>query len=223
MKETIQRIKGFVSRYIISRSAIDMWEKRAKRYGVRAVLNIGHSDAEIEKVTNIQKENIFPFLRQELSGNEKVILDLGCGPGRFTHDLAEIIRGKAIGVDPIKYFLDIAPKKNNVEYRLMKKGILPITDKSIDVVWICLVLGGIIKKRVLNKMVSEVNRVLKPDGIIMLIESTTDKPDGQYWKHRSIEEYQGIFSTYSLKNLGSYEDMGDNISIMAGKCNHDVN
>ena len=217
MGTTLQEIKIFVSKYIISRSAIGMWKKRAKQYGTRAVLNIGHSDEEIETVTRMQKEKIFPFLKQELTGSERIILDLGCGPGRFLPDLAGIIQGKAIGVDPVRNFLEMAPKSGTVEYRVMKESTIPVAAESVDVVWICLVLGGIIKKRVLRNTVSEVKRVLKAGGLIMLIENTSDAPNGQYWKFRSIELYQELFDFAELKYLSSYYDLGERISIMAGK------
>lgn len=217
MGRTLQKIKKIISRHIIRRSALGMWKKRAKQYGRRAVLNIGHSEEELEAVTQMQKEKIFPFLKQELKGDEKIILDLGCGPGRFTPDLAKIIQGRAVGVDPIKDFIDMAPKNANVEYRLMKEGVIPVDDSSINVVWICLVLGGIIKELVLQNIVSEVNRILKNGGLIMLIENTSDKKDGEYWKFRSIAYYQSLFDFAELKHFSDYYDFGERISIMAGR------
>ena len=216
MGDTPQKIKGFVSN-IISRSAISMWKKRAKQYGTRAVLNIGHSDQEIEAVTEMQKGKIFPFLKQELTGREQTILDIGCGPGRFMPDLSELIQGKAIGVDPIQHFLDMAPTHENVEYRLMKESIIPVADESVDVVWICLVLGGIIKERVLGNIVSEVDRILRHGGIIALIENTTDTRDGEYWKFRSVEFYQSLFGFAEFRHVSDYYDLNERISIMVGR------
>ena len=213
MYNTLKRIKDLVT----SRSTIGMWKRRAKQYGPRAALNIGHSDEEIEAVTEMQREKIFPSLKQALTGHEKAILDLGCGPGRFTPDLAELIQGNAIGVDPIQRFLDMAPKDNNVQYKLMKESNIPVNDDSIDVVWICLVLGGIIEKHVLRDLVSEVERILKDGGLIALIENTTDINDVKYWKFRSVEFYQSLFGFAELKHLSDYYDLDDRISIMVGR------
>ena len=141
MNNKLQKINRLFSQHIISRSAIGMWKKRAKKYGARAVLNIGHSAEEVDAVTQMQKGKIFPILKNALTGDEKTTLDFGCGPGRFTTDLAEITQGNVIGVDPIQNFLDIAPRHSSVEYRLMKKGVIPVVDESVDIVWICLVLG----------------------------------------------------------------------------------
>jgi len=217
IENTFQKLKVFVFRLIKKRSAIGMWEKRAKRYGTRAVLNIGHSDENVGDVTRVQREKIFPFLQQELTGHEETILDFGCGPGRFTLDLAKLIDGTAIGVDPIQHFLDMAPKQDGVEYRLMGESIIPVVDKSIDVVWICLVLGGIIDQCVLRKTVFEVERVLNDEGFVVLIENTTDIKDTEYWKFRSVEFYQSLFFFTKLKHLSDYCDLSERVSIMIGR------
>jgi ubiquinone/menaquinone biosynthesis C-methylase UbiE len=47
------------------------------------------------------KEILFPLLQSQLTGTECNLLDFGCGPGRFTTDLAELISGKAVGVDVV--------------------------------------------------------------------------------------------------------------------------
>lgn len=217
MSKALNKIKGFASGIIVGRSAIRNWKKRAKQFGPRAVLNIGHSDEEIEAVTEMQKKKIFPFLKQVLTGRENTILDFGCGTGRFTYDLAELINGNAIGVDPIHDFLEMAPKSEVVEYRLMEESHIPVTDKSVDVVWICLVLGGIVEENVLNKIVSEIDRVLAYGGKVALIENTTNIKDGDYWKFRSVAFYQSLFNFAELRHSSDYDDLGEKISIMVGR------
>jgi len=122
---------------------MQQWEDRASRFGVRAVLNLGHSETEIPQVTERQRRELYPLFRAALRGDERLILDFGCGPGRFTGDLAEMINGRAIGVDPIRNLLDLALPHPSVEYRLMLEGRIPLESASVDAIWICLVLGGI--------------------------------------------------------------------------------
>ena len=217
MSNSLKKIIWLVAKFTIGRSAIGMWKMRAKQHGPRAVLNIGHSDEEIGAVTEMQKDKIFPLLKQALTGREKTILDFGCGPGRFTPDLAELIQGKAIGVDPIRDFLEMAPQHESVEYRLMKEAPIPVADKSIDIIWICLVLGGIIEKQALRDIVSEVDRILKDEGLIALIENTTNANDGKYWKFRPVEFYQSLFDFAELQHSSDYYDLGERISIMIGR------
>src|SRR5947208_7202047 len=70
---------------------IAFWEERAKNHGRRSVLNTSHSEDEYDQVTEMQKREIFPHLVSALKGTEKVVLDFGCGPGRFTGSLASLI------------------------------------------------------------------------------------------------------------------------------------
>ena len=192
------------------------WEERVKVYGRRSVLNIGHSDAEMEAVTQRQEQEIFPYLLRALWGDERIVLDLGCGPGRFTGALASMINGRAIGLDPIATLLDMAPKAENVEYRVMREGEIPLPDEYVDVVWICLVLGGL-KSDLLNETLAEIDRVLKRKGLLVLIENTSEKKDGEYWFFRKTEDYKRIFWFVRLEHLHDYIDLGERISVLMGR------
>jgi ubiquinone/menaquinone biosynthesis C-methylase UbiE len=208
--------KGILGRVAKENNTTSYWEKRVKQLGKRAVLDLRHSDSEYEEVTNRQKEEIYPFFIKSLKGNERILLDLGCGPGRFTADLAELIKGRAIGVDIVDDLLRIAPKCANVDFRKMSAGEIPLPDKSMDIVWICLVLGGL-KPLQLNTTINEINRVLKPDGLLFFVENTSDKPDGTYWHFRQVQKYQSLFSFVQLKHLHDYSDLGETVSIMMGR------
>jgi len=175
-----------------------------------------HGPDEMEAVTERQLDILLPYLRQHLTGREERILDLGCGPGRFTPALAETISGKAIGVDPISSLLEEAPRHPSVEYRLMEAGSLPLADASVDVVWICLVLGGIVNQTMLHDTVREVERVLPDGGLLFLVENTSDKSGARHWKYRSVAEYDRLFDTITVKPRGTYADAGETITIMTG-------
>ena len=198
-------------------SPIDYWEKRAKTYGKRSVLNIGHTDDEFDEVTIMQKERIFPVLKSQLRGDEKIVLDFGCGPGRFTKELAKIIKGHAVGVDPVKNLISMASTDFNVKYKIMEEGVIPMDNNSADIIWVCLVMGGITSEKLLAQTVSEMERVLKPGGMLFLVENTSDKASGKYWKFRSVEFYQHLFSFVKLNHLSDYYDFDERISIMAGR------
>jgi ubiquinone/menaquinone biosynthesis C-methylase UbiE len=192
---------------------IRYWEQRARAHGRRAVLNISYSDEEYEAVTRMQERELFPHLRAALHGSEEVVLDLGCGPGRFTPSLASIIGGTAVGVDPIQAFLDAAPWSPFVEYRRSSGRDIPMPDASVDVVWCCLVLGGI---RDLDQTVSEIRRVARPGCLLFVVENTTETDDRAHWFYRSVAEYQRAFGV-PLRHVHDYEDQGERISVMVGR------
>jgi SAM-dependent methyltransferase len=201
----------------LTTGTIEYWNQRAKEHGYRSVLNLGHSYDEIEKVTEQQREVLFPILKEILKATDRLILDFGCGTGRFTKSLADLIHGRAVGIDPIEELIKLAPHNSNVEYKkLPLNGVIPLDSESIDVVWICLVLGGITNEKKLLKTICEISRVLKDDGRLILVENTCEKSSSKYWKFRSIHEYQLLFVDFKLRHLTDYYDMGERISVFIG-------
>jgi SAM-dependent methyltransferase len=193
------------------------WAARARAFGVRSVLNIGHTDAEVEAVTRMQREVLFPLLRERLRPGDKRLLDFGCGPGRFTRDLAALIDGTVLGVDPIPRYLDLAPKGERVAYRRLERGVVPAPDASFDVVWICLVLGGILDAGELERTVREIGRVLKPGGLVFLVENTSQKSDGVHWVFRTADAYAHLFPFAALAPVAEYFDLDERMSVLAGR------
>lgn len=195
---------------------LEYWTDRARAYGPRSVLNLGHSESEYESVTDAQKRELLPHLARRLTGQEKVALDFGCGPGRFTADLAGLVKGRAIGVDVVPAYLAMAPRHVDVEYRLMEPGRIDLADGSVDLAWVCLVLGAL-REPVLSGSAAEIERVLRPGGLLFLVENTSEQPDAPHWAFRPVAEYQRLFPSADLRHLHDYTDLGERISVLAGR------
>lgn len=210
LKNAVRRAQGLPS------EEIERWEERARNFGARAVFNLGHSEGELLRVTELQKSQLYPKLREHLLPTDRVGLDLGCGTGRFTADLAAMTGDRAFGVDPIQSFLDLAPRSPAVEYRLMSEGRIPLEDGAVDVAWICLVLGGL-REKVLLETVNEVRRVLRPGGLVFLVENTTQATDSAIWHFRTVAEYQRLFRPVPLELVHQYTDLGETISVLVGR------
>lgn len=195
--------------------ALQYWKERANAYGKSSVINLGHGQDKFENITAWQKEILFPLLKDQLNGSEKTVLDFGCGPGRFTGDLAEII-GECIGVDPIPELLDLAPVHDRVKYIILDNAKIPLRNEAVDVIWCSLVLGGI-DEAALPACVKELDRVLQKKGLLFLVENTAEKADAKHWHFRTEPEYAKLFTGYNLKQIGTYDDIGERISVMAGR------
>jgi SAM-dependent methyltransferase len=193
------------------------WEARARRYGSRSVLHLGHPPDREAAVADLQIRHLFPHLRGALDGSEAVILDFGCGSGRFTPALAALIRGRAIGVDPTRALLEMAPAAPGVEYRRMTGGRVPLEDAGVDVVWSAIVLGCITTDAALRLAAEEILRVLRPGGLLFLAENTTDKRSGPHFVFRPAEAYRDLFPSVFLSEVGSYRDLGETITVLAGR------
>ena len=66
----------------------------------------------------------------------KTLLDVGCGEGVLTHEWAQRIDGKVIGIDLDDPQLHAEWEKRqapNLEYRVLKAENMPFEDKSFDV------------------------------------------------------------------------------------------
>jgi len=108
------------------------------------------------------------------------ILDLGCGVGRFTFRLAKLCR-KVYGVDTSRHAIDIckniATKSNisNVEFEVMDARKLSFNDETFDYVFSITTLQHITNENDLVSAIREILRVLKKNGIAVLLECTTDR------------------------------------------------
>lgn len=191
------------------------WDSRAIELGAYSVIDTRHSPDEYEYVTTRQKDILYPLFKQQLKGSELTILDFGCGPGRFTGDLAEITKGKVVGTDSTAKLIELAPSHQNVEY-VYSKTFLDEKVLVFDVIWISLVLGGIPDDE-LTRLATNITNALKEDGLLFLVESTGEKPLEGIWRIRTRERIMSLFPSVRLRHIGSYYDANQEISIIAGR------
>ncbi|MDO9406993.1 class I SAM-dependent methyltransferase [Patulibacter sp.] len=200
-----------------ARPGVAYWRERARALGARAVVNVDHPDeADLGDVTDGHREALWPLLAAELTGDEQVVLDVGCGTGRLTADLAALVDGDAIGVDPVAGLLALAEPHARVDLRLMTEGRLPVDDDAVDVVFTSLVLGGI-PAVALERTIAEMRRVLRPGGLVFLSESVADRPEPGHWAARTVDDYRELLPWVTLREVGRFDDAGDGIAVLAGR------
>lgn len=104
-----------------------------------------------------------------------IVADIGCGIGFFTFPLSE-----AVGDEGIVYALDIEKEMlDDVEAGMLERNIknvrpivtqeykLILEDKSVDTAFLCTVMHEV---KMRQKFLKEVNRILCPDGRIIIVE-----------------------------------------------------
>jgi len=112
------------------------------------------------------------------------VLDLGCGSGAFTPFVARAIgeQGKVYAVDIQPAMLQQLERKlakaenqdiKNIELKQASAYSLPFGDESVDLVYMVTVLPEIPDR---GRALREINRVLKPGGILAVTEFLPD-PD----------------------------------------------
>lgn len=121
--------------------------------------------------------------------NPRLIVDVGCGTGRFTHPLAERFQARVIGIDPSRKMLDRARAKlsgGHVEFRQAPAEQLPLEDGSADVVFMSMMLHHLDEPA---RAARECRRVLRTGGRICVRNSTRDT---LYPQRRFFPGFQAI-------------------------------
>lgn len=124
----------------------------------------GHASAVLRSHRWRTVENsaayLIPHLRSGVS-----ILDVGCGPGTITVDLAaRVAPGTVVGVDPVQAVIDEAAELDGLaEFRVGDVSALDVDDDTFDIVHAHQVLQHLDDP---VAALREMRRVTKPGGII---------------------------------------------------------
>lgn len=126
-----------------------------------------------------------PFLTSQLIKHLKpskngIYLDIGCGTGNYTNEIQK--QGfRLIGIDPSEKMLREARLRNNqVDWRIGSAENIELQDSSIDGVIAFLTIHHWID---LKKGFSELSRVLKPKGRVVIFTSTPEQMKGYWLNH----------------------------------------
>jgi len=107
----------------------------------------------------------------------EVALDIGCGPGYLTRELARQTgqNGRVIGIDTSQPMLDVATARceglDNTSFRLADATSLPFDDASFDAVAVVQVYLFVPD---LTRAFAELARVLKPGGRAVIVDTDWD-------------------------------------------------
>jgi len=113
------------------------------------------------------EERIPLYLKVGLKDAE-LVLDVGCGPGMVTKDIAHLTKGKVIAIDDsedmIKIARNVLKTYKNVEFRVCNAENLPFDNNTFDIVTCNLLLMWADNPQ---KIVNEMARVTKPGGTVL--------------------------------------------------------
>jgi 2-polyprenyl-6-hydroxyphenyl methylase/3-demethylubiquinone-9 3-methyltransferase len=141
-------------------------------------------------------EKLFHYRMQVVAkhatlGNEKVLLDLGCGNGHHLFYLSAHIK-KGIGIDFAAKMIEKAQQAqqeignlDNLEFRVDRaQELKSLEDQSVDIV-IC--IGSFEHMLHKNRVLEQVYRILKENGRFILLT-----PNGQYVWYRWLAPLFGL-------------------------------
>ena len=129
----------------------------------------GHNTTVVAAHAARTAQNSAAFLLHRLKAGHR-ILDVGCGPGSITVDLAALVEpGEVIGIDAAAPVLDQARAlarsrgQTNVRFEQADTYTLPFEDASFDVVYAHQVLQHVARP---VEALREMHRVLAPGGLL---------------------------------------------------------
>jgi hypothetical protein len=102
---------------------------------------------------------------------------------------------------------------------MVSGDMIPVPSGFADVIWICLVLGGIKDAR-LKGTIREILRVARKDAMVCLIENTSARKNARHWTFRSKDFYMNLFPGSKLAHVNDYLDFDEQISVFVGRLNH---
>jgi ubiquinone/menaquinone biosynthesis C-methylase UbiE len=103
-----------------------------------------------------------------------LIVDLGCGTGRFSDLLASHFPVQVIGIDPSSKMIDQARRKpvaGNVTYRRGSAEAIPLADGCIDLIFMSQVYHHLNDPPAVGR---ECHRVLRRDGFVCIRNGTRE-------------------------------------------------
>jgi ubiquinone/menaquinone biosynthesis C-methylase UbiE len=124
------------------------------------------------------------------------ILDYGCGYGRTLIDLGNRGFSELYGVDFSEQMINRAREiGRGVNYSVIKSACLPFEDGTFDAVLLFAVLTCVYRDEEQGAIISEVNRVLKPGGIIYINDFLINQDERNKTRYNKFQDkYQyGVF------------------------------
>lgn len=154
------------------------WAERARMGELNAVLSPIGTERRNRFLHSINMVGARAAL--ELGPRKGVLLDFGCGTGRFIRFFGG--RGYYVVGTEITREMLLESQRFGLPARsavLLTDGVsIPVRDQSLDMIWCCGVLrfSLFVMNSVYQEIAKEMYRVLKPGGLVVNIEMYVDAP-----------------------------------------------
>ncbi len=153
----------------------------------RVPLEYGHSDVHLRydagRTTSPEATRaLIQALRRHAPRSMALVVDLGCGTGRFSHALYEAFHAPVLAVDPAANMIAMARAKAHpdpVGYVQALADQIPLEDGSADLVFMSQVFHHLGDGAA---TLAEIRRVLRRDGRLAVRQTTLENLDSYFYQ-----------------------------------------
>ena len=189
------------------------WDKKARS---RRGLASAH-DGWGKDTWKAERVRLWKFLQQHWNLRSGLVLDFGCGNGRFSRNILKR-SGKYIGVDFSPWMLQGAVDRHpGLQFKESLLEKIPLPDNSVPGVFACQVLEHVADGS-FDAVCQELRRVAKPRARLMVFVCTHRSSTRMDWErllvYRTALEYQTAFP--GLSSRASFEIEGEQYTLLTG-------
>ena len=129
---------------------------------------------EIYRTAN---SSIIDYFAEEIPLDDKVILDFGCGTGNYTFAIRSLTNAQIYGVEPSDN-MRLRALEKRLDVRKGDHHYIPFDDNFFDFIYMTDVIHHVPD---LTVMFGELNRVLKPGGLVCIFTESHEQLATRYW------------------------------------------
>ncbi len=175
------------------------YERRAtevpsSRYALTSPSALFASQQKVRAVVGLlTMESVLPLA-------DRRILDVGCGGGHFLLDCEQwgAKREGLAGIDLLADRIDFARTRlAGAELRCGDATALPWPDASFDLVAQNTVFTSILDERMRRSIASEMDRVLRPGGVVLWYDFFRNNPGNRHVRAVGLSEIRALFPLYA--------------------------
>jgi len=135
----------------------------------------------------------------ELIDLDRRILDFGCGYGRVMGLLHEHGYRNLVGVDPAPAMIAAARQRfPALTFLEVNSTRLPLADESVDAALLFTVLTCIPSDDEQRRVIREIGRVLRPDGLLYISDLWLQKDERNVDRYRRYQAKYGVYGIFEL-------------------------
>ena len=149
-----------------------------------------------------QKEFTTPFQAEQFAKyvkKDSTILDVGCGYGRTLDELYHNDYHNLIGIDFSSGMIERGKHQfPYLDLRVKKDAKIALPDASVDAVILFAVLTCIRTNEEQEQLLSEIKRVMKPQGILYVNDFLLNADERNLSRYKKYKDIYGIYGVFEL-------------------------